>query len=107
MDLGAIDPHAVHMLAQYRPFEDGSAGIQAAHDDLVFTACHSNGGRFPNLEACRQFIETRLRVELELAEVRDARDRLVRDDQPVKVDGGLELTAEARAMLAAPTAGCE
>jgi hypothetical protein len=99
MDYGTIDPQAVHMLAQYRPFEGGSAGMHAAHDDLVVAACQSNGGQFENLEACRQFIEQRLCVELELQEVRDARDRLILDNQVVKRDGGLALTPDARATL--------
>ena len=87
------------MLAQYRPFEDGSADMHAAHEDLVVAACQSNGGEFPNLEACRQFIERQLCVELELQEVRDARDRLVAEGQAVKVGGGLALTVDTRATL--------
>jgi hypothetical protein len=99
MNYGTIDPQAVHMLAQYRPFEGGSAGMHAAHDDLVAAACQSNGGQFANLEACRQFIERQLCVELELQEVREARDRLIADHQIVKTNGGLALTADARATL--------
>lgn len=99
MDYGGIDPQAVHMLAQYRPFEGGSADMHAAHEDLVVAACQSNGGEFSNLEACRQFIERQLCVELELQEVRDARDRLVAEGQTVKVGGGLALTVDARATL--------
>jgi hypothetical protein len=99
MDYGTIDPQAVHLLAQYRPFEGGSADMHAAHDDLVVAACQSNGGQFANLEACRQFIEHQLCVELELQEVRDARDRLIGDDQVAKMNGGLALTPDARTAL--------
>lgn len=63
-------------LAPYAPFEDGSAGMAAVHDDLVTVACHITDGGFANLENCRVFIEGQWHVELELAEVRDARDRL-------------------------------
>jgi hypothetical protein len=63
-------------LAPYAPFEDGSAGMAAVHDDLVTVACHIVDGGFPNLESCRVFIEDQWHVELELSEIRAARDRL-------------------------------
>lgn len=99
MDEGTINSEALHLLAQYRPFEEGLAGARAAHDDLIITACQTNGGAFPSLEACRQFVKDRLRVELELSEVREARGRLIDDGQAIAVGGGLELTPVTRAAL--------
>lgn len=107
MDHGALDPQALHILAQYRPFEDGSAGMHTAHDDLVVAASQSNGGQFPSLEACRRFIGSRFNVELELEEVRSSRDRLAEANQVTKVGGGLALTADARATLDAERAAWE
>ncbi|MGA2165742.1 MAG: hypothetical protein ABSH36_14925 [Solirubrobacteraceae bacterium] len=99
MDFSTIDPQAVHLLAQYRPFEDGSADMHAAHDDLVAAAIQTNGGQFANLEECRKFVEQRFCIELELQEVREARDRLIAEGRAVKVGGGIELTEDAGASL--------
>jgi hypothetical protein len=102
-----IDTQALHVLAQFRPFEDGSLDMQAAHDDLVVAACQTNHGGFVSLEACRQFIESTFSIELELSEVRDARDRLVAAGVAAKVGGGLELSTEAVAELDARRAAWE
>src|SRR5438270_8369302 len=104
MDEHSLHPQAVHNLAQYRPFEDGSAGMETAHDDLVVAACQSNGGEFANLEACRQYISKEFCVELEISEVRDARDRLESAGHAVKAAGGLSLTSVTRALLDAERA---
>jgi hypothetical protein len=99
MDFNTLDPQAVHLLAQYRPFEGGSADMHAAHDDLVAAACQTDGGQFANLEECRKFVEQRFCIELELEEVREARERLVADGRAIKVGGGIELTEDAGASL--------
>lgn len=99
MDFNVLDPQAVHLLAQYRPFEGGSADMHAAHDDLVAAACQSNGGTFLNLEACRQFIREHFCVELELGEVREARERLVGDGQAEKLGAGIGLTEDGSETL--------
>jgi hypothetical protein len=96
MDFDAIDPQAVHLLAQYRPFERGSADMYAAHDDLVSAACQSNDEPFSSIEACRQFVKANFHVELELAEVRDSRERLVTAGLAQKIGAGIALTADAR-----------
>ncbi len=99
MDFDAIDPQAVHLLAQYRPFERGSADMYAAHDDLVAAACQSSDDPFSSIEACRQFIKANFYVDLELAEVRDSRERLVMAGLAQKIGAGIGLTAETRKMF--------
>jgi hypothetical protein len=96
MEFDAIDPQAVHLLAQYRPFERGSADMYAAHDDLVSAACQSNDEPFSSIEACRQFVKANFYVELELAEVRDSRERLLTAGLAQKIGAGIGLTADAR-----------
>ena len=107
MDENSLHPQAVHNLVQYRPFEDGSAGMETAHDDLVVAACQSNHGEFAHLEACRQFISKEFCVELEISEIRDARDRLEAAGHAVKAGGGLSLTSVTRALLDAERAEWE
>jgi hypothetical protein len=92
---------AVRTLAQYRPFDYGSSGLHAAHDDLVTAACEANDGGFTALEACRAFIAREYKVELELSEVRDARKRLIATGAIQQVGGGLALTATGHSVLAA------
>ena len=73
---GPVTGSVIRTLAQYRPFENGGAGMDAAHDDLVSAALASHDGAFLSLELCRRFILDEFKVELELSEVRVARTRL-------------------------------
>jgi hypothetical protein len=107
MDENSLDPQAVHNLAQYRPFQSGSADMETAHDDLVVAACQGNGGAFTSLDACRVFISDEFRVDLEIVEIRDSRDRLETAGQAVRDAGGLSLTPVTRALLDAERAEWE
>ena len=67
---------ALRSLAQYRPFDEGGRSIALVHEDLIAAACQSHGGGFKTLDECRAFIKDRWKVELELSEIQEAKDRL-------------------------------
>jgi hypothetical protein len=97
----------VRRLAQYRPFEGGAEGMEAVHDDLVMAACQSNDGSFTSLEACGAFIKESWRIQLEIGEIREARDRLAESGLARRVGGGLELSPGARKRLEEEREGWE
>jgi hypothetical protein len=91
-----LEERALRSLAQYRPFDRGGASIEMVHDDLLRAACQTNDGGFANLEAGRLFIKDLWKIELELDEVRDARERLIEAGVAEKVGGGLALSEDHR-----------
>jgi len=87
-----LDEKALRSLAQYRPFDGGAESIDMVHEDLVIASCQTNGGGFQSLEECRKFIEGRWKIELEINEIRNVRDRLEGKKLATRLGGGLVLS---------------
>jgi hypothetical protein len=94
-----LDEQALRSLAQYRPFDGGSEGIEMVHDDLVVAACQSAGGEFASLEACREFIQSNWKIELEINEIRESRERLEGRGVAEKLGGGLAISDQKKKEL--------
>jgi hypothetical protein len=91
-----LDPDALRSLAQFRPFENGPAGLAAVHSELVESACQSNDGGFPSDAACCDFIRRNWKTELEINEIVAARSLLQRRGRIEKNGAGLALTDVVR-----------
>jgi hypothetical protein len=86
-------------LAQYLPFDHEVEGCESVHDDLVSAACQSVGGAFSSLADCQAFIKNTWQIELEVDEVRAARERLEGEGLARRQGGGLALTPAASKRL--------
>lgn len=72
----SLDSDALRALAQFCPFEEGGDAREAAHDDLVASACQTGDGGFKSLDDCRSFIAGKWKIDLEVHEIEAARTRL-------------------------------
>jgi flagellar biosynthesis GTPase FlhF len=90
----AIDGEALRSLAQYLPFGDGGRSINLVHDDLIAAACQSSEGGFSTLEACRSFIKSTWKIELEISEIQAARDRLKNAGSVESRGGAISITPQ-------------
>jgi hypothetical protein len=88
-------------LAQYRPFQDGGAGLTTALQRLIFGAASIDGGDFETLAACRESLLTLWNLEFEIEEIRTAVDALEGQGRCVRTRAGFSITEEAMSELAA------
>lgn len=86
----------VRRLAQYRPFDHGGEGLQAVLRDLALFAAELNGGGFPDLVACQAGFRDLWGLDVEVDEIRTARDTLILQELADKTAGGFALTERAR-----------
>ncbi len=90
----------VRRLAQYRPFHQGGRGLEAVLADLVLAATELNGGSFATLAECQAGIKGLWTIEVEIDEIRTARDDLVKAGLAEEEAAGFRLTDGAREELA-------
>lgn len=87
---------AVRRLAQFLPFEAGGESLRAALTDLLLIATQTNGGSFEGLTQSREAIHELWGLDLEIDELRAAKESLEKSGLLKRDDVGFSLTQTAR-----------
>jgi hypothetical protein len=91
---------AVARIAQYQPFGSGELHVEFSRRAFVQAAAHENGGHLNSLGECREVCDGLWGLELDIDEIRDVVERLVKDNRLAHKNGGYELTKSAADELA-------